>query len=210
MCVYWIRSSVPGVVTWGARRNVAPRVAAAFGHQHFVSCPSTHQLVWHLMRAYISPVQAHPMCTASLYRVLHLHICSCSQWRIWHFSIYCIPYTVYCGYFPISHITIWQFQIFLASLVIFCRIFWFCQIETNACVSSCRYEVDIHACYFYDKFEWLLSAVLKYLTNEISNCNERLIFTFMASAAGLHAVAVVWRGEVTEPSVKPVQWLCSN
>ena len=26
-------------------RNVAPRVAAAFGHQHFVSCPSTHQLV---------------------------------------------------------------------------------------------------------------------------------------------------------------------
>ena len=93
-------------------RNVAPRVAAAFGHQHFVSCPSTHQLVWHLMRAYISPVQAHPMCTASLYRVLHLHICSCSQWRIWHFSIYCKPYTVYCGYFPISHITIVQFQPF--------------------------------------------------------------------------------------------------
>ena len=181
MCVYWIRSSVPGVVTWGAvmLRPVLPP------HLDINILSRVHQLIN----------------SCDIWCVLTSAQCRLTQCAPLHCIVYCICifvaalsgvsdtfistvnrilYTVVTFPFPI-----WQFQPFSSISCHFCRIFWFCQIETNACVSSCRYEVDIHACYFYDKFEWLLSAVLKYLTNEISNCNERLIFTFMASAAGL-------------------------
>ena len=187
MCVYWIRSSVPGVVTWWARRSaVMLRPVLPPPHLDINILSRVHQLIN----------------SCDIWCVLTSAQCRLTQCAPLHCIVYCICifvaalsgvsdtfistvnrilYTVVTFPFPILR----SGNFNLASPVIFCLIFWFCQIETNACVSSCRYEVDIHACYFYDKFEWLLSAVLKYLTNEISNCNERLIFTFMASAAGL-------------------------
>ena len=191
MCVYWIRSSVPGVVTWGARRSaVMLRPVLPPPHLDINILSRVRQLInscdiWCVLTsAQCRFTQCAPLhCIVYCICIFVAALSGVSDTFL--STVYRILYTVVTFPFPIL-IQYGNFNLFRACISShFCQIYWFCQIETNACVSSCRYEVDIHACYFYDKFEWLLSAVLKYLTNEISNCNERLIFTFMASAAGL-------------------------